>query len=148
VQPLWSDFPQHTHSEARPRERLALENFFWHSKITSDFSDFVFEQVFQRLDQLELHLLRQSAAVVVRLDYLRWPADGTRFNHIGVKCSLHQEFDLALFLRDAQGFFFKNLNEFVADNFALLLGIGDAFEFAKKAIGGIDSVEVQAELVA
>ena len=49
---------------------------------------------------------------------------------------------------DAAGFPLEYLDEFVADDLALLLGIGDAFEFAKKAVGGVDGVEVQAELVA
>ena len=49
---------------------------------------------------------------------------------------------------DAAGFLLEDGDEFVADDFAFLLGIGDAGEFAEEEIGGINGVDVEAELVA
>ena len=52
-------------AESRSRKRLALNDFLWKSKLRTDFADFVLEELAQRLDELELHLLRQSADIVV-----------------------------------------------------------------------------------
>ena len=38
-------------------ERLALEDFFGHAEVAADFANLVFEAVFERLDELELHAL-------------------------------------------------------------------------------------------
>ncbi len=112
-----------------PGEGLALQDFFGHAQVAADFADFVFEQFFERLDQLELHLLGQAADVVMRLDDLRRAAHGARFDHVGIKRALHQPFDFAFFFLDAMGFFVEDGDEFVADDFALCFGIGHAGEF-------------------
>ena len=49
-----------------PGERLPLQDFFRHTEVAADLAHFVFEQIFERLDELELHLLGQAADVVVR----------------------------------------------------------------------------------
>ena len=41
---------------------------------------------------------------------------------------------------------FKDFDEFVADDFALLLGVGDAFEFCEKLLRGIHRFHADAEL--
>src|SRR5450755_795118 len=62
----------------------------------------------------------------MRLDHLRRSAHRARLDHVRIKRPLHQPLDLALGLLDAQGFFFEYFDEFVADNLALLLGLGYA----------------------
>ena len=56
-QALGGNFSQHAHGEARTGKRLALQDLFGHAEIAADLADLVLEQVFQRLDQFELHLL-------------------------------------------------------------------------------------------
>ena len=56
--------------------------------------------------------------------------------------------DLAFFFFDAVGFFVEDRDEFVADDFALLFGIGDSGKLCQKALGGVDGDHVQSELVA
>ena len=51
-------------------------------------------------------------------------------------------------LLDAVRFLFEDGDELVADDLALLLGIGDARQLAEEALAGIDGVDVEAELVA
>ncbi len=114
----------------------------------ADLSDFVLEQVLERLDQLELHLFGQAAHVVMRLDNLRRSAHRTRLDHIGIERTLHQPLDLAFTFLNPPGFPLEYFDEFVADNLALLLGIADAFELAEKAVGGIDGIETQAKFIA
>src|SRR5713226_500545 len=70
LQPLRSDFTQDSHRQAWSWKRLALQNFLWHSEVAADFADFVFEQLFQRLDQFEFHFLGKPADIVMRLDDL------------------------------------------------------------------------------
>src|SRR5690625_6473700 len=53
--------------------------------------DFVFEQLTERLKDLEVELLRQSTNIVVRLDRSRWALEGDAFDHIRIKRSLRQK---------------------------------------------------------
>src|ERR1700733_8406070 len=64
-------FAEHTYRQPGTGERLPLQDFLRYSEVPADFADLIFEQIFQRLDQLQLHFLRQAAYIVVRLDYLR-----------------------------------------------------------------------------
>ena len=75
---------------------------------------FVLEEFFQRLNEFEFHLLRQTTHVVMTLDHLRRAAHGARFNHVGVKRALHQPLDLAFFFLDAMGFLVEDRDELVA----------------------------------
>ena len=60
---------------------------------------------------------------MVAFDRNRWPAgEADAFDHIGVERALRQEIRAADFLR----FFFKDVDEFRADKFALLFGVCDA----------------------
>ncbi len=55
-------------------------------------ADFVLEQLPQRLDQFELHFLRQPADVVMTLDQRRGiAADGHALDHVRIKRALREE---------------------------------------------------------
>src|SRR3984957_10071458 len=142
------DFSEDAHGEARAGKRLALQDFVRHAEVAADFANFVFKQIFQRLDELEFHFIGQAADIVVRLDDLRRPAHRARLDHIGIKRTLHQPLDLAFGFFDAERFFFENFNELVADALALFFRIADAFELTKNPRGAIDGIEMQSELVA
>ena len=147
-QALRRNFSEHPHREARTGERLPLQNLFRHAQVAADLADFVLEQVFQRLDQLELHLRRQAAHVVMRLDDLRGPAHRTRLDYVGIQRALHQPFDLALGLLDAEGFLLEHFDEFIADDLALLLRVTDAREFLHEPVGRVHGLQFKVQLVA
>ncbi len=46
------------------------------------------------------------------------------------------------------GFGFEDVDEGFADDFAFLLGVGDASECGEEEVGGIDDAEVDFEMVA
>ena len=70
------DFAEDADGEAGAGEGLALEDLFGHLEVAADAADFVFEEVAERLDELELHVGGKAADVVVALDGLRWAFDG------------------------------------------------------------------------
>ena len=59
------------HAEARARERMAVHHLARQAELDAELAHFVLEQLAQRLEQLEVQLLRQAADVVVRLDDVR-----------------------------------------------------------------------------
>ena len=141
---------------------MPLQHVVRHGKIAADAANFVFKQVFQRLDELQLHFVGQPADVVVRLNGLRRATDGARFDYIGVKRTLHQpevvERFVGFFLskraflssgrfQNLVGFFFENRNKFVADNLALGFRLRNSAKPAQKARAGIHGLNVEAEFV-
>ena len=108
----------------------------------------IFEQTAQRLHQLELQILGQAADVVVALDLHRHPlaslrvdVGAGRLDHIGIKRALGEVIEGA----EALALLFEDADEFGADQFALLLGVGDAGELADEAFAGIDVLDVDVE---
>src|SRR6185503_18562682 len=63
----WRHLAENAHGKSRPREGLAINNFFGHTEFEPELPYFVLEQTLQRLDELELHFLRQTAHIVVAL---------------------------------------------------------------------------------
>src|SRR5271157_5466462 len=61
---------------------LTLKNLLGHAEIAADFADFVLEEVFERLDELELHALGQASDVVMALDGLRRAAHRARLDDV------------------------------------------------------------------
>ena len=73
----------------------------------------------QRLDELHPHVLRQPADVVVRLDQLG-VVGAAGLDHVGVERPLHEEAHVA----EAPRLLLEDADELLADDHALLLGIG------------------------
>ena len=67
---LRGHFAQDAHGQTGAGEGLAAENIVGHAQVAADAADFVFEQVAQWLNQLELHAQRQATDVVMALDGL------------------------------------------------------------------------------
>ena len=88
----------------------------------------VLEQVAQRLDQLEVHVLGQAAHVVVALDV----GGGLRagLDHVGVQRALHEEPRARVLARDL----LEHADELLADRLALGLGVGDARELREEPV--------------
>ena len=51
-----------------PGERVAADEALGQAQLAAQAADLVLEQFAQRLDQLQVHALRQAADIVVRLD--------------------------------------------------------------------------------
>src|ERR1700677_1026162 len=141
---LFGNFAENADGQSWAREQLTLENIFGHSEVAADPSYLIFEQVLQRLDKLQFYLLRECAYVLIRLDEFRRAAHGARFDHVGIERPLDQPlhftscFVSTRILQDALGFVVEDFDEFVADNFALRLGVGHSRQLLHEAIGGID----------
>ena len=69
-------------------------------------------------------------------------------NHVGVERALHQPVHAAGFESNARGFVVEDGDELVADDLALLLGVGHAGELGKKALACIHGHQIQTEPVA
>ena len=115
------------------------------AQFSAEFANLVLEQAAQRLDQFELHFLRQAADVVMALDQRRRIAtDRDRLDDVGIQRALCEKFCLA----DLACGFLENIDERVADNLALCLGIGDATQFAYEQIRRVLVVELDLEIAA
>ena len=103
------------------RERLAPDESLGQAKLGSHGTHLVLEQRPQRLDELELQILGQSADVVVRLDRRR-AGTATGFDHVRVERPLDEEphvLELGRLL-------LEHTDELGADHLALPLGVVDA----------------------
>jgi hypothetical protein len=94
------DFAEDAHGQAGAGERLAPDDFLGQTEFQAEQPDLVLEQAFQRLDELELHVLRQAADVVMALDE-RGGIAGDRhgLDDVGIQRALREKFRLARALR-------------------------------------------------
>lgn len=74
-------------------------------------------------DDLQVHLLRQAAYVVVRLDRGRRTVDRHRFDYVGIDRALRQPLHVGQLLRLCVEYFDK----VAADDLAFILRFGYAF---------------------
>ena len=131
------------HAEAGAGEGVAVDHLGRQAEFDADPAHLVLEQFAQRLDQLEVHVIRQAADVVVRLDDLGLAGLGAGgFDHVRVDGALGQPFDVL----DPAGLVVEDLDEGVADDLALLLRVGDAGEPAEKALLGVDPDDLHAHV--
>jgi len=113
------------------------------------------EELAQGLDEFELHVLEEATDVVVRLDGGRRALEADRLDHVRVQGPLEQPLDLAtlgarLFNVGLElgRLLLKHLDEGVADDLALGLGVLDALELAEEELGRVDDRQVDAEVLA
>ena len=98
----------------------------------------VFEQVAQRLYQLEVHLFGDSAHVVVALDLGR--RIGARLDDIGIQRALHQIGRSVHLI----GGLLEDANEQLADDLALLLGVDHPHQSVEEPVGGVHRDQLDA----
>ena len=136
---LGGDFAQYAHGQAGAREGVAAYQMLGHAQLPSDGAYFVLEERAQRFAQLQVHFLGQSADVVVALD--GGAGDAQRLYAVGVYCALRQPFDIL----DFAGFLIEDVDEALADDFALGLRVGDSGQFVEEFGRGIDAYDVEAQ---
>src|SRR5690606_3968504 len=145
VRILLPDLAENAHAEARARERVPVHEARRQTELDADLADLVLEEVAQRLDQLEMHPLRQAADVVVRLDQRGLAGRrARRLDHVRIDRPLREPLDALETLRLG----LEDLDEQPADDLALVLRILDAFERREEALLGVDSDHVDAEMLA
>ena len=105
-------------------------------------ADLVLEQCAQRLDELEVHVVGQSADVVVALDVRVVAA--ARLHDVGIERSLYQEARVAEILRG----FFEHTDEELADDLALAFRVDDVVERVEETILRLHVHELDFELLA
>ena len=133
------------HAQPRPRERLAHDDRLGKAELAAHFADFVLEEARERLQQLELEVLRKSAHVVVALDHVGGIAvDRDALDDVGVRGALREPLDV----RDGAGGVGEDLDELVPDRLALRLRLLDAGELVEEAVGRVHEAEVHLEIVA
>src|SRR3546814_4656074 len=94
----------------------------------------------QWVEELDGHAFGGDADIVVALDrHARAAGEGHAFDHVGVEGALCQEVGAAELLR----FFLEHIDEFAADELALLLGVGDAGEACHEARSEEHTSELQ-----
>ena len=95
----------------------------------AELAHLVLEQLAQRLEQLQVQRLRQAADVVVRLDVHRLLGlRAGRLDHVRIDRALREPLRVV----DLRRLALEHFDEQPADDLALLLGIGDAFERADR----------------
>ncbi len=122
-----------------PEDHLARQ-----SEFESQFPHFVLEELAQRLQQLQVQRLGQSAHVVVRFDRVRLlrfrPG---RFDDVRVDRSLRQP----LHVGELRRFALEDVDEDPADDLALLLRIGNARQRRQEFMARIDVDHFHAEVL-
>ena len=110
-----------------------------HTQLSPYPTHFVLEEPLQWFTELEVHLLRQSAYIVMTLDDLA--CDIQTLYSIGIDGALCQPLGTFNLL----GFGIEDLYKITADNLSLLLRIGHSCQIGKKLLTGINTDNVQSE---
>ncbi|KAI3482194.1 hypothetical protein L1887_55164 [Cichorium endivia] len=150
--------------QSRAGERMPAHQMRRNAQQTPKRTHLVLEQLAQRLDQLELHVLQQTTDVVVRLDRRRRTLERDALDHVRIQRALEEVLELALGLlrlacRERRRLLvlglllqlghlgLKHVDEGVADDLALLLRVLDVLELGEELLRGVDDGEVDAEVL-
>src|SRR2546422_825041 len=136
--PIRRHFSDHPNRESWPGKRLALRDP--HPERPGDCPDLVLVEVAQRFDELQLHVLREPADIVVGLDPIPElasaldPVRGDRpldqvVGPVGLRLSLEE------------------LDELPADDGPLLLRVDDAPQGREEFVRGVDNLVPHAEFL-
>ena len=112
---------------------MAPHQLIFDAQGTPHAAHLIFEEAAERFHNLEVHLLWQSAHVVVGFYLCGWSVHRAGLDNIGVNGALCKITGVGYFLR----FGVEYLNEGVADGFALLLRVGDALQGREEPLPGI-----------
>jgi hypothetical protein len=115
------------------------------AELDTQAAHFVLEQLAQRFDQAEFHVLGQATDIVMALDHMRLAGLAAgRLDHVRVDGALRQPLGIGELAR----FLIEDLDEQVADDLALGFRIVDALEPGKIAIRGVDANHFHAHVFA
>src|SRR5690606_22821532 len=138
------DLAQDAHSKAWAGERMAIDHGRRQAQGDTQLSNFVLEQLAQRLEQLQIERIGQTTNIMMRFDGNSLARLGAgRFDHVRVDGALGQPAGVGQFA----GFGLEYFNKFLANDLALLFGVGDAGQLAHELFGGIDVDDLHAEVI-
>ena len=109
-----------------------------HTQLTPHTAHFVLKQPLQRLTKLQMHLLGQTANIMMAFDDLT--SNVQRLNSVGIDSALSKPFGIGNLL----GFGIEHFHEITTDNLTFLFWIGDTCQVGKEFLRGIDSYHIQA----
>ena len=110
-----------------------------HSQLTTHTTHLVLKQPLQRFTELQVHLLGQTAHIMVTLDHLT--RDIQRLDTVGIDRTLSQPFGI----RDLLRLGIENLHEITTNNLAFLFWICHTCEVGKELRTGIHADHVQTQ---
>ncbi len=138
------DFAQDADAQAGAGEGVTPDDVFGQAQVLADDADLVFEEVAERLHQLEAELGGQAADVVMELDVGGGIAVLVAgLDDVRVERALGEEFGVG----DLAGLRFEGLDELGADDLTLLLRVGHAGEGREELAGPIDDAQVNVEVI-
>ena len=135
-QTVTGDGTEAAHAQTGAGEGLAVDHAVGQTQRFAYDTHFILEQQLDRLHQLEGHALGQTANIVVGLD-------AVGLQNVGIDGSLRQKINALQLLR----FVVEYLDEFLADDLPLGLGVGDARQLVEKTIDGIHIDEIRVHFV-
>ena len=139
VETLSGDVTDDPDGEPWAGEWLAPHDLLGQPKLLADGADFVLEQVSQRFDELEMHVVWETPDVVVALDL--GGILGAGFDHIGVQRALYQVGGVVNVFRHL----LEDTNEGFADDLPLALRVGDAGKGFEESVLRLDVHQVHVE---
>src|SRR5262249_14163994 len=136
-----------TYSEPRPGKRMAEHDLARQAEGKPKLTHFIFEQLAQGLQKLQMERLRQAAHVVVRLDGVRFLGlGGCRFDHVRIDGALGEPLRARSRMLQLGSLRLKDVHELATDDLALLLRVSHTGKLAQKYIARIDQVDLDAEM--
>jgi len=147
LQPVRGHLTDDPDTEPGARERLPVHDLLRQAEFEADGAHLVLEQGAQRLDELELQVVRQPADVVMALDRRR-PGAPAGLHDVRVERALHEEAHLlargARLVDDLAGGLLEDADELASDDLPLLLRVHDAGECVEEPLRGVHHLELHA----
>ncbi len=140
LQSLSGDLTDDPHGQPGTGEWLAPDDILGQSQLLAHRPDLVLEQIPQRLDELEAHVVGETAHVVMGLD--RGCTRRPRLDHIGVESPLHQETGVP----DPGGGLLEDPDEGLSDDLALAFRLFDSRQQLQEPVLCLDMDEVDLEM--
>ena len=125
-----------SYAETRAGEGLAIDHAVGQAERLADDTNLVLVQKLDRLNELKLQVLRQTADIVVRLN-------AVALKNVGIYRALCEELNALKFA----GLLFEHTDKLRTDYLALCLGIIDTGELIKEAVDSVDIHEVCVHLI-
>src|SRR5439155_2986989 len=144
VQPIRAHLAEHADGEPGSREWLPPDDLRRKPQELAELTDLVLEELAKRLDELELHLQREAADVVVGLDRGRGPAERDRLDDVWIERALGKPWDVPELL----GLVLEHGDELGPDPLALDLRVRHTADRVEESGGCVDMDEVHLECVA
>ena len=116
---------------------MALDEPFGHAELVAHAAHLVFEEPLQRLAQLQVHVLGQSANVVVALYH--HARDAEALYPVGVDGALGEPLGIGYLL----GFGVEHLDEVAPYYLSFLLGVGHTGKVGKELLARVDAYHVE-----